>query len=222
MNFKSTLPSVIFLLLLTACSSSQLISQPKIYNEQLKKALAFSKSCDESNDSNPDVALTYSQIIVKGLNPANRSELLATNKTLSDLQKTAYQNYLQLDNACVQGAIALVKDSPFENLMLSADAMSAVNDSNLLSGKITISEANAKKLEIAQKFLADVTLLKQQFDNQIVLRQTSGQTSGYSASQDAINRMNTATQIRQNQMTQQLLQQNQYKAPTPCIGFNCR
>ena len=52
--------------------------------------------------------------------------------------------------------------------------------------------------------------------------ESNKQVANAVVTQGIINNMNTATQIRQSQTTQQLLQQNQYKPPPTCLGFNCR
>jgi hypothetical protein len=206
MQRKYSIISLLLLLcsfLMIGCSSNPFASQARIYNDQFRSALLHSKQCEEDNASNPDVVLTYEQIMVKGMNPPNRSALLASDKKLNDQQKLAYQSFLKLDDICFESAMEKVKNNPYGNLLRSAEAMSAVNDSNLLNGKISIGEANAKKLEITQKLITDLTLLKQQLNNQDLQEQVAGSV----AAQNAINNMNTATQIRQNQMTQQLLQQ---------------
>lgn len=191
------------LLLLAGCTGNPFATQARIYNDQFRSALLHSKQCEEGNADNPDVVLTYEQIMVKGMNPPNRSALLASDKKLNDQQKLAYQNFLKLDDICFEGAMEKIKNNPYANLLRSAEAMSAINDSNLLNSRITIGEANAKKLEITQKLITDLTLLKQQLNNQDLQEQVAGSV----AAQNAINNMNTSNQIRQNQMTQQLLQQ---------------
>ena len=203
---------------LVGCNGNPFATQARVFNDQFRNALILSKQCDEANANNPDVVLTYEQIMVKGMNSPNRSELLASDKKLSEQQKVAYQNYLKLDDVCFKVAMDKLKNNPYANLLRSAEALSAINDSNLLNGKISIGEANAKKIEITQKLVTDITLLRQQLNNQDLQEQLSGNI----AAQDAINQMNTATQIRQNQMTQQILQQNQYRVPPPCMGLYCR
>jgi hypothetical protein len=63
--------------------------------------------------------------------------------------------------------------------------------------------------------------LPEPHNTEVVVRSNNQAVSSVAA-QNAINSMNTATQIRQSQTTQQLLQQNQYRVPAPCLGFNCR
>lgn len=191
------------LLLLAGCSNHPFATQARIFNDQFKSALVYSKQCDEANANNPDVLFTYEQIMVSGMNAPNRSVLLASDSKLNEQQKVAYQSFLKMDDICFKGAMDKLKNNPYANLLSSAEALSAINDSNLLTGKITIGEANAKKLEILQKLLTDITLLRQQLNNQDLQEQLSGSI----AARGAINQMNTATQIRQNQMTQQLMQQ---------------
>lgn len=220
-------------LLLIGCSTQPFVSQAQIkqqtVNKQLKGAMDYIKECEDANANNPDVILTYEQITVKGLNPANRSVLLTTNKKLNVEQKNAFQNYLKMDEVCFAGVMAKLEGSPYLTLFQGADALSAVNDANLLNGNITIADANAKKIEIVQKFLSDLTTLQQQLATQFqqahnteVVVRSNNQAVSSVAAQNEINNMNTATQIRQSQTTQQLLQQNQYKVPAPCLGFNCR
>ena len=217
-NVKLNYLIATLLLSVVGCSGNPFASQARIFNEQLNSALLHSKNCEERNASNPDVVITYEQIIVKGLNPSNRSALLASDKKLNEQQKIAFENYLKLDGICFEGVVEKIKNSPYENLIQSSEALLAVNDSNLLNGKITIGEANARKIEVTQKLISDMTLVKQQLQTQYIQEQNS-----YSAaSQRAINDMNTATKIRQSQTTQQLLQQSQTRIPSPCIGFNCR
>jgi polyribonucleotide nucleotidyltransferase len=134
-----------------------------------------------------------------------------------------------MDEACFIGVMARLEGSPYATLFQGADALSAVNDASLLNGNITIADANAKKIEIVQKFLNDLTTLQQQLTAQFqqahnteVVVRSNNQAVSSVAAQNAINSMNTATQIRQSQTTQQLLQQNQYRVPAPCLGFNCR
>jgi len=222
MNDKTNSKLILLLLgsalVLASCSGNPFASQARIFNDQFRSALVQSKQCDEVNANNPDVLLTYEQIMVKGMNASNRSELLASDKKLNEQQKIAYQNYLKIDDVCFKGAMEKLKNNPYANLLASAETLSAINDSNLLTGKITIGEANAKKLEITQKLITDITLLRQQLNNQDLQEQLSGSI----AAQESINNMNTANQIRQNQMTQQILQQNQYKVPAPCMGLYCR
>lgn len=212
--------------LLTACSTQPFVSQAQIkqqaINDQLKDALAYGKECSESNADNPDVVLSYEQITVKGLNPPNRSELLASNKKLTAKQKQAYKNYLKLDSTCFSGVIAKLDGSPFLTLFQSTEALEAVNDANLLSGKITIGDANARKIEIIQKAKGDLSALQLQLNTQfqqnhnaeIVVQSNKNAaaaaiaSSGNNAAQNAINNMNTRTQIIQNNTTQQILQQS--------------
>lgn len=203
-----------FPLFLTGCA----ISTASKFNNQLNQAVAYSKKCSSDIAQNPDVILTYEQIVLKGLNPPNRAELLSSDQKLTDTQKIFFQNFLKLDASCDEGTLAILKDSPYETLARGSDALSAIVDSNLLTDKISIGESNAKRLEIKQKFLSDVTLLRQSLNVQVLQEAASADA----ISQTAINNMNTSNQIRQNQMTQQLLQQNQYKVPTPCIGLYCR
>jgi len=231
-NFKQFFLLALTMLLI-GCSTQPFVSQAQIKhqstNNQLKSALDYLKECSDANASNPDVILTYEQIIVKGLNPANRSVLLTTNKKLNAEQKNAFQSYQKIDEVCFAGVMAKLEGSPYATLFQGADALSAVNDANLLNGNITISDANAKKIEIIQKFLIDLTSLQQQLTTQFqqahnteVVVRSNNQAVSSVAAQNAINNLNTATQIRQSQTTQQLLQQNQYRVPTPCLGFNCR
>lgn len=213
-------------LLIVSCATQSFVSQAQIkqqaINKQLSDAIAYGKECSDSNAGDPDVVLSYEQITVKGLNPQNRSELLASNKKLTAKQKQAYKNYLKLDSACFAGVIAKLDGSPFSTLFQSAEALEAVNDANLLSGKVTIGEANAKKIEIIQKAKADLSALQLQLNSQFqqdhnaeaVVQSNKNAaaaaiaSSGNNAVQTAINNMNTRTQIIQNQTTQQLLQQN--------------
>lgn len=195
----SVLSLLIPLLLFSGCATTV----ASRYNNQLNQAIAYSKKCSEDVSQNPDVILTYEQIIVKGFSAPNRAELLASDKKLSDAQKIAFQNFLKLSSTCDRGALELLKGSPYAGLTEGSEAISAIVDSNLLTGKISIGEANAKRLEIMQKFLSDITLLKQQLHVQDLQEAATANA----ASQDAITRMNTATQIRQSQMTQQILQQ---------------
>lgn len=218
-------------LIVTGCTTKPFVSQAQVkqkaINDQLNGAIAYGKDCNEKNTDNPDVVLSYEQITVKGLNPSNRSELLASNKRLSAKQKAAYKNYLSLDNECFSGFMEKLQGSPFATLFQNAEAVQAINDSNLLNGKITIGEANAKKIDILQKLKGDVAALQLELTSQFqqahnteaVLesnRRTASavaaQGSGYNAAQNSINNMNTRTQIIQNQTTQQLLQQNRYRA----------
>jgi hypothetical protein len=220
-------------LVLLGCTTQPFISQAQIkqqsVNNQLKGAIDYIKECEDANASNPDVINTYEQITVKGLNPANRSVLLTTNKKLNAEQKAAFQSYLKMDEACFNGVMVRLEGSPYATLFQGADALSAVNDASLLNGTITIADANAKKIEIVQRFLSDLTTLQQQLtaefqqahNTEVVIRSNNQAVSSVAA-QNAINSMNTATQIRQSQTTQQLLQQNQYRVPAPCLGFNCR
>lgn len=236
MNHVTNLKRIFLLaltLVLLGCTTQPFISKAQIkqqsVNNQLKSAIDYIKECEDENASNPDVIITYEQITVKGINPANRSELLTTNKKLNAEQKTAFQSYLQMNKACFTGVMARLEGSPYATLFQGADALSAVNDSSLLNGTITIADANAKKIEIVQKFISDLTTLQQQLTAQFqqahnteVVVRSNNQAVSSVAAQNAINSMNTATQIRQSQTTQQLLQQNQYRVPAPCLGFNCR
>lgn len=203
MKLKLTLLVSTSMLFLVGCSTNPFATQAQIFNEQFNSAVVDSKKCYESVASNPDVVLTYEQIIVKGLNAPNRSELLATDKKLNEQQRVAFLNYMKIDNTCFDGVMEKVRGNPYANLLQSSETLSAINDSNLVTGKITIAEANAKRLEILQKFLTDITLLREQLKTQHLQEQMS---DGFAA-QNAINNMNTATKIQQNQMTQQLLQQ---------------
>lgn len=211
---------------LAGCATQPFVSKAQIkqqaINNQLKDAIAYGKECSDSNADNPDVVLSYEQITVKGLNPPNRSELLASNKKLTAKQKQAYKNYLKLDNTCFAGVIAKLDGSPFLTLFQNAEALEAVNDANLLSGKITIGESNAKKIEIVQKAKSDLSALQLQLNTQFqqdhnaeaVVQSNKNAaaaaiaSSGNNAAQSAINNMNTRTQIIQNNTTQQILQQS--------------
>ena len=132
--------------ILGGCSSNPFTSQARVFNEQLNNAVAYSKKCTESNANNPDVIQTYEQIMVKGLNPPNRSELLASDKKLYDQQRVAFQNYLKLDGVCNDGTMAALQGSPYANLLQSSEAISAVNDSNLLNGKSPSAKRTQRKL----------------------------------------------------------------------------
>lgn len=210
-------------LIAVGCTTEPFVSQAQVkqkaINEQLRDAITYGKECGDRNAENPDVVLSYEQITVKGLNPPNRSELLASNKKLTAKQKVAYQHYLKLDNECFAGVMAKLDGSPFATLFQSAEALEAVNDANLLSGKITIGDANAKKIEIIQKAKSDINALQVQLASQfqqahnaeVVVqsnKQAAAQSAGYNAAQNSINSMNTRTQIIQNQTTQQILQQS--------------
>lgn len=232
-NLKRLLALLIVAIALAGCASKPFVSQAQIkhqaINNQFKGAIAFIKECEEANASDPDVVLSHEQITVKGLNPPNRSVLLTTTKKLNAEQRAAFHHYTKMDDACFAGVMAKLEGSPYATLFQGAEALSAVNDANLLNGDITIAEANAKKIEIIQKFLSDLTALQQQLTAQFqqahnteVIVRSNKQVADDVAAQNAINSMNTATQIRQNQTTQQLLQQNQYRAPAPCIGLYCR
>lgn len=218
LNLKTILLILTSILLLVGCSGNPFATQARIYNDQFRSALLHSKQCEEGNANNADVVLTYEQIMIKSMNAPNRSTLLASDQKLNEQQKLAYQNFLKLDEICFESGMKMIQNNPYSNLLRSAEAVSAINDSNLLNGRVTIGEANAKKLEITQKLITDLTLLKQQLNNQDLQEQLSGSI----AAQESINNMNTANQIRQNQMTQQILQQYQYKVPAPCIGLYCR
>lgn len=222
-----------FLLFLTGCATKPFVSQAQIkyqaVSNQVTSALAYANECEASNANNPDVVLSYEQITLKGMNPTNRTELLASDKKLNAKQKAAYQNYLKIDSDCFAGVMTRLDGSPFASLFQGTDALAAINDSNLVNGKVTIGEANAKKLEIMQKFYSELSALQQQIKSQFlqahnteVTVESNKQVASGVAAQNAINQMNTATQIRQSQTTQQLLQQNQYRPTPACIGFNCR
>jgi hypothetical protein len=143
-------------LVLLGCTTQPFISKAQIkqqsVNNQLKGAIDYIKECEDANASNHDVIITYEQITVKGLNPANRSELLTTNKKLNAEQKAAFQSYLQMNEACFTGVMARLEGSPYATLFQGADALSAVNDASLLNGNITIADANAKKLKLFKGF----------------------------------------------------------------------
>lgn len=211
------------LALLAGCSTKPFVSQAQIkqqaINNQLSDAIAYGKECSGKNNENPDVVLSYDQITVKGLNPSNRSELLASNKKLNSKQREAYKNYLKLEKECFSGFMAKLEGSPFASLFENAEALEAINDSNLLNGRITIGEANAKKIEIIQKAKGDLSTLQLQLNTQfqqshnaeIVVqsnKNAAAAAAGNNAAQSAINNMNTRTQIIQNNTTQQILQQS--------------
>ena len=208
--------------LLSGCATKPYVSQAQLkaraIDDQFKSTVAYGEECEARNKDNPDVVLSYEQITVKGLNPPNRTELLASNKKINAKQKSAYQNYLKLDNECLLGAMDRLKGSPYATIFASTEVALAINDSNLLNEKITIGEANAKKLEIVSKFVSDLSTLNQQLKTQLsqahsteLVIKSNNDAAEAAAWQSAINNMNTATMIRQNQTTQQLLQQNQYK-----------
>ena len=224
---------LLVVLALAGCASKPFVSQAQVkqqaVNNQFKSAISYIKECEEANANHPDVILTYEQVTVKGLNPPNRSALLTTNKKLNAEQRIAFQNYIKMDDVCFAGVMAKLEGSPYVTLFQGTEALSAVNDANLLNGNITIAEANARKIEIVQKFLSDLNALQQQLSAQFqqahnteAIIRSNRQVADDVAAQNAINSMNTATQIRQSQTTQQLLQQNQYRVPTPCIGLYCR
>lgn len=219
--------------IITGCAGTQYFSKAQIQlhalNEQFNGAIAYAKECEAAYAKNPDVVLSYEQVTLNGLNPSNRSELLASNKKLNAKQKKAYQLFLKLESDCFVGAMAKLKGSPYASLFESTDALIAINDANLLTEKVTIGEASSRKLEILSKFHSDLSTLQHQVSTQYMQAHNAEVTElagkrveSAIAWQGVINNMNTATLIRQNQMNQQLLQQNQYKIPPSCLGFNCR
>ncbi|QWD06936.1 hypothetical protein G6719_06685 [Polynucleobacter paneuropaeus] len=154
------------LLVLGACATQTNISQPRVIeksiSDQISSAVAYSDECLSKYDNNPDFLLTYQEIYLKGENPPNKNLLLSSNKKLNAKQKKAFQNYTKLTDECTQGLMSRVKGAPFFNLFESTDALLGVNESNLLDEKITIGEANNKKLEISRSFSNSLsTLLKQ-------------------------------------------------------------
>lgn len=232
---------IIGLLLITGCAKKPFVSQAQIQEkaivDQYTGAFAYAKECLGKYDNNPDFLLSYEQITLKGMNPPNRLELLSSNKKLNAKQKAAYQNYTKLTDECSRGVISRMQGSPFYGLFQALDSSLGINDANLLSEKITIGQANTRKLEIMQKFTADNSALQQKVS--AYFAQAHGAEATADANQRAAmaaafmggmqsmsNSYNNTAQFYQNQ-NQQLIQQNQYKpATTNCQpngvgGFNC-
>jgi hypothetical protein len=207
---------------IASCTTKPYISkaqaEQQALNAKFSGAIAYWNECGEKNADNPDVVLSYEQITLKGLNPENRSELLASNKKLNAKQKSAYQNFVKLGDECFAGIMTRLQGTPYTSLLQGTEAVFAVNDSNLINQKITIGEGNAKKLELWNKFLTDLSTLQQQLaiqfgqaHNAEVTIKAGNEAVEATIYQGAITRMNINTQIQQNQMSQQLL--NQYRAP---------
>jgi hypothetical protein len=234
--------SLITISALTGCANKPFVSQSQIQERaiinQYNDALAFAKECIDKYKDNPDFVTTYEEISVRGLNASNRTELMSSNKKLSTNQKRAFQNFIKLRDECSQGVLSRLNGSPFYSLFQSKDTSQGITEASLLSDKITIGEANVRKVETIQKMLNDIAVLQQQLSAQFA------QSHGAEAAADANRRAaaaaawaggmqgmarsygNTA-QYFQNQ-NQQLMQQNQYRAPvnTNCQpngvgGFNC-
>lgn len=233
---------LVALLALTACAKKPYVSQAqqeeKAIIDQYVGGLTYAKECLDKEDGNPDFILVYEQVTLKGGNPQNRTQLLASNKKLNSKQRAAFQNYLKITDACTRGVMSRLQGSPFYNLFQSTDSQLGINDANLLSDKINIGQANVRKLEIIQKFLADNTALQQQISARFSQahgaelaaeenRRAAAAAAWASGMQGMANSYNNLSQYYLNQ-NQQLLQQNQYRAPTNTNcqpngvgGFNC-
>ena len=155
------------LISLTACVTKPDAPQIQVgqqsLSDQLNIAVAYSTECLDKYNNHPDFLLTYQEIYLQGTNPPNKIELLTSNKRLNSKQKKAFQNYIKLTGACTEGVMSRIQGSPLFSLFQRTDALLDVNESSLLADKITIGEANARKLDITQKFYSDISSLQRQY-----------------------------------------------------------
>lgn len=112
------------------------------------KALSTLLACDEANPQNKFV---YSDILVENSNSANKYELLGSSQKLTPIQKETLRLYLQYYSQCVQ-AFTSTPDNPFLPTYKALFADLDIALAGLLSGQLTIGEANKNIFEAKVKF----------------------------------------------------------------------
>jgi len=227
---------------LVGCANKPFLSQAQVQEvaitNQYNDALFFANQCIDKYKDNPDFVTTYEEISVRGLNASNRTELMSSNKKLSSNQKRVFQNFIKLRDECSQGVLSRLNSSPFYSLFQSKDTSQGIIEASLIGDKITIGDFNIKKIEIIQKLSNDVAVLQRnlsiQFGQQHAAewaaesnRRATSAAIWAGGMQGMANSFGNTAQYYQNQ-NQQLMQQNQYRAPvnTNCQpngvgGFNC-
>ena len=134
---KIVASSLISVLVLSACAFSS-------HN----KALSTLVACDEANPQNKYV---YSNILVENTNSANKYELLGSSEKLTAAQKETLRLYLQYYSQCVK-TFTSTPDNPFLSTYKGLFADLDIALAGLLSGQLTIGEANKNIFEAKAKF----------------------------------------------------------------------
>lgn len=227
---------------LVGCANKPFLSQAQqqevAITNQYNDALFFANQCIDKYKDNPDFLVTYNEISIRELAASNRIQLMASSKKLSSSQKIAFQNFIKLRDECSQGVLSRLNGSPFYSLFQSRETAQGIVEASLIGDKITVGEFNVKKIEIVQKFSNDVAVLQRnlsiQFGQQHAAewaaesnRRATSAAIWAGGMQGMANSFGNTAQYFQNQ-NQQLMQQNQYRAPviTNCQpngvgGFNC-
>jgi hypothetical protein len=112
------------------------------------KALSNLVACDSANPQNKYV---YANILVEDANSANKYELLGSSEKLTAVQKETLRLYLQYYSQCVQ-TFTSTPDNPFLPTYKGLFADLDIALAGLLSGRLTIGEANKNIFEAKAKF----------------------------------------------------------------------
>jgi hypothetical protein len=134
---RKTVASLLSVLVLSACAFSA-------HNKALSTLIA----CD---DANPQNKYIYANILVEDANSANKYELLGSSEKLTAAQKEIFRLYLQYYSQCVQ-TFTSTPDNPFLPTYKGLFADLDIALAGLLSGQLTIGEANKNIFEAKSKF----------------------------------------------------------------------
>lgn len=155
---------VILAMVLVACArpyqDAQVKSQTDIKVEQLKRQYASAQQailkCYGDAANTPDGRIVGSEVLYLKFDDPIRYQLASIKKTINSRQKTALNGYIATELQCRKVAFNSTKGLPHEkayaNSFIAMDQLYV----GLLSGSMTIGEANVRKMEIQNVFVADL------------------------------------------------------------------
>lgn len=139
---------------------SQIKSQTDIKVEQLKRQYASAQQailkCYGDAANTPDGKIVGSEVLYLKFDDPIRYQLASIKKTINSRQKTALNGYIATELRCRKVVLNSTNGLPHERAY--TNSFTAIDQVyvGLLSGSMTIGEANVRKMEIQNVFVADL------------------------------------------------------------------
>lgn len=111
-------------------------------SNQVKSTGQAVRDCTKKQGDSPSGVIVRQSILVEGEDQPNKFDLLSSKAKLNEAQKKALKQYLAANAVCRKISIEGNAGLPYQTILLKALAEKDVIYTQLLTGKLTVGEAN--------------------------------------------------------------------------------
>jgi hypothetical protein len=131
--------------------------------EQVKQGLQAASECTKKNRATPNGKIVESSVLILTDTQANKFDLLSSKAKLNEAQKKAFKQYLSEGIACRNLFLDAYRGLPDQPIIRKDYAFRDGLYTKLLTGQITVGDANSAINENRPKYTEEIRVAKEQY-----------------------------------------------------------